>query len=232
MRDVEEIKRDIVIACRILEAKGLVEAYGHISARLPGSEEIIITPRKALATIRVSELITLNLEGKITRGKGKPPLELPMHTSVYRRRPEVNAICRTHSPMALALSVLGRSLRPVHGFGCFLGRMVPVFNKPYLITDDRLGEELAEALGSAEALLLRGNGNLVVGKSVSEACVKAIFLEESALVEWRALAVGQPLYYNDEEFAGRSRMDYPGYDHFARAWDYYRAKYARTRRNW
>ena len=137
---------------------------------------MLVTPRVALGLIRsTAELVVVDLEGKKIQGKGVAPLEIFMHTEVYRRRPDVQAICRTHSPMALALGVLGGSVKPLHGFGAFLGE-IPVFPKPYLITTRQLGEEVATTLGSAGGLLLRGNGTMLVGATLAEVVVKAIFL--------------------------------------------------------
>lgn len=227
---------DVVAACRILEGKGLVEAYGHVSVRIPGRELALITPRGAIGEINARDLLVVDFAGRVVNGRGTPPLELPMHTVVYRRRPPagrplagghpVGALCRTHSPAAVAWSVLGRGLRPVHGFGAFLGAEVPVFPKPDLITTEALGEELARALGEAEAVLLRGNGTLVTGATLREACVKAIFLEESAWIQMQATAAGQPVIVSADELRRRTDMHY---DHYGRAWDYYRVRFGGLR---
>ncbi len=214
---------DVIAACRILEGKGLVEAYGHVSVRISGRDLALITPRGAIGQIEARDLLVVDFSGRVVSGRGTPPYELPMHMVVYRRRREVGALCRTHSPSAVAWSVLGRSLRPVHGFGGFLGPEVPVFPKPDLITTEGLGEEMAGALGGAEAVLLRGNGTLVTGATLREACVKAIFLEESARIQ-TLLVAAQPLVMSADEHRRRTDMHY---DHYGRAWEFYRARYAR-----
>lgn len=218
-----DLARDIVAACRILDGKGLVEAYGHVSARMPGRDLLMVTPRGGLDALQPRDLLIVDLRGRLVRGRGTPPLELSMHTEAYRRRPDLGALCRTHSTMAGAWSTLGRSLPATHGFGSFLGPEVPVFPKPDLITTDALGAELAQVLGSGEAVLLRGNGTLVVGRTVSEACVKALFLEESARIQCLIAGAGTPLALTPEELARRT--DVP-YDHYGRAWQYYRARFA------
>lgn len=214
---------DVIAACKILDGKGLVEAYGHVSVRIPGTDLILVTPRGGLGFVQARDLVIVDTKGKLVRGSGTPPLEMSMHTTVYRRRPGVGAICRTHSPMAVAWSTFGRGLPATHGFGSFLGHEVPVYHKPDLITTDTLGTELADVLGDGEAVLLRGNGTLAVGRAVSEACVKALFLEESARIQCLMAGAGQPLTMSAEEIRRRTDIHY---DHYGRAWDYYRAKYA------
>lgn len=227
MPTLNQLRKDVLTACRIVDGKRLVEGYGHVSVRIPGTARVLVTPRVAVGLIRSpAELVVVDLEGKGIQGKGFAPLEIFMHTEVYRRRPDVQAICRTHSPMALALSVLGESVKPVHGFGSFLGE-VPVFPKPYLITTRQLGEEVAATLGSAGGMLLRGNGTLLVGATLAEAVVKAIFLEETAAVHLRARSVGEPVVFSAAEIARRTDV---GYDHYGRAWDYYARVYGKGAR--
>lgn len=219
------LREEVFDACRVLVGEGLVEAYGHVSARLPGTDRFLVTPRYALSLLGgPEELLVVDLDGRVLEGHADPPLEVWMHTEVYRRRMDAVALCRTHSFAATAWSTLGEPLRPVHGFGAFLGVEVPVFETPFLITTPELGRAVAETLGSGEAVLLRGNGQLVVGRNVGEACVKAIFLEQSAQVHLAAQAVGRPQPWTAEEVARRTGPDVP-YDHFGRAWAYYRAKH-------
>ncbi len=225
----EALRQEIVEACRVLSGEGLVEAYGHVSHRLPDSDRILITPRRAPALVqRPEELVVVDLEGRRVAGEEDPPLEVWMHTEVYRRRPDVQALCRIHGPAATAWSTLGEGLRPVHGFGAFLGFEVPVFQVPFLITTPELGRAVAEALDKGEAVLLRGNGQLVTGRSVAEACVKSIFLEQSARLHLLARAAGNPVVWTPEEVARRTGPDVP-YDHYGRAWAYYRAKHVTHR---
>jgi len=220
-----QLREEVFWACRVLAGEGLVEAYGHVSARLEGSSRFVVTPRYAPSLLRdPADLLVMDLDGRVVQGQAEPPLEVWMHTEVYRRRADVGALCRTHSFAATAWSTLGEPLRPVHGFGAFLGVEVPVFHTPFLITDAALGRAVAETLGTGEAVLLRGNGQLVVGRTVGEACVKAIFLEQSARLHLAARSAGRPVVWTAEEVARRTGPDVP-YDHFGRAWNYYRAKH-------
>ena len=228
------LREEVFAACRVLVGEGLVEAYGHVSARLGDAERFLVTPRYAPSLLGgPQDLLVVDLDGRVVRGEAAPPLEVWMHTEMYRRRPDVAALCRTHAFAATAWSTLGEPLRPVHGFGAFLGVEVPVFATPFLITTPELGRAVAETLGDGEAVLLRGNGQLVAGGSVGEACVKAIFLEQSAQLNLAARAAGTPRVWNAEEVARRTGPDVP-YDHFGRAWEYYRTKHAvsaRSKRN-
>ena len=210
----------IVTGCQILTEQGLVEGFGHLSARLPNGH-ILMTPRRALALVQADELITLDLDGNVVAGD-HPAVECAMHLAAYRARPDVHAISRTHSRACAVLSVMGRPVRAVHGFGCQLGHTVPVHDDLALVGDPARGDALAATLGDGRAVLMRGNGTLVVAPSVIEAVTRAIWLEESAAIQLAALTAGvEPRYLTPEEVAERGVRDMP--DEPRRAWAFYAA---------
>lgn len=220
---LDQLREDLLTASLILDSEGLVEGYGHVSARAPGRDDaMIMTPRKGLGLLTdPGEMVLVTFDGQLIEGDETPALESVMHGEIYRQRPDVQALVRTHSEYVNVISILGRKPRVVHGFGSFLGAEVPLHSKPLLITDAQLARELAETLGQAEAVVMRGNGDLVTGPSVAEATIKAIFLEESCRLQYLALCAGEPVYFSEEERTIRSN---PGYDHFGRAWEYYKAR--------
>src|SRR5206468_8316638 len=82
---------------------------------------------------------------------------------------------------------------PVHNHGSFFAGGVPVFSTPDLISTAKLGDEVAQGLGDKPAILLRGNGQVTVGRTIPEAVMMAIYLEEAAEVLYGALQIGAPI---------------------------------------
>ena len=220
--DLQSLREQILDAALIIDNQGLVQGYGHVSARIPGRDAMLMTPRRGPGLLEdPDEMLVIDFNGRKLEGDGDVAIEVIMHGAVYAARPDVGGIVRTHSKFANVLSILRKPPRAVHGFGTFLGMEVPIFDKPFLVSNAELGREFVATLGNAEAILVRGNGNLIVGRSVPEATVKAIFLEEACELQYLAYTVGEPAYYTPDELAVRSE---PGYDHFGRAWDYYRER--------
>lgn len=178
-----------------------------------------MSPRLGPGTVTPAELVVVDLDGEIS-GSARPPLELPVHTSVYREIPEVGAICRIHGEAASVLSVLRIHVRPLHFLGSILGGEVPVHDYGDLITDDARGVAVARALRGQRALLLRGNGQVVVGRTLAEACVRAIYLEEAARLQAQAMALGEPRYYTAEEVAEYAHA-WEDPVNVQRAWNFY-----------
>lgn len=215
-----ELRDEMVAACRVLTFFDMVQGFGHVSARIPGTDRWLITPRKALGLVEAAELVELDMEGRQVGGEGRPPLESVMHLAVYRRRADVLAMCRAHPPYVAAYACAATPISAAHGFGANLGAVVPVFAKPFLITDAELAEGVAEALGQGDAVILQANGMLATGESVPDACVKALFLEEMARAQLTACAAGLvPQAYTPQAAARRRGSDKPNEP--VRAWEYF-----------
>ncbi|MBI1993025.1 MAG: class II aldolase/adducin family protein [Deltaproteobacteria bacterium] len=222
-RIVAALKKDLIAACRILSAEQLVQGFGHVSARLPDSDLFLLTPRVGLALVRERDLIVLNLDGEVIEGKLPSPFEAPLHTAIFNGRAEVRAIARIHARRANYFSVTDRRLEPVHNHGSFFTGGVPVFKKTDLISTRQLGEEVAAALGKRAAVLLRGNGQVTVGRSIPEAVMMAIYLEEAADILYGALQIGTPVPLTADESALRQEQALPPVD-LERAWNFFKQK--------
>src|SRR5918911_5694742 len=177
--EAPDLKSQMVTGCAIVSEQGRVEGFGHLSARLPG-DRILMTPRKALALVQEEELLTLDLDGNVLGGEGRPAVESAMHLAIYRHRPDVQAIARTHSRACAVFAVADRPVRAVHRFGSHLGAEVPVYPDFTLVGAQDLGERVAAFLRSRQALLLHGNGTLITAPTLVEAVMRAVWLEESA----------------------------------------------------
>ena len=221
MDEVAQLRKDVVSACRILSYKKLVEGFGHVSARIPNSDCFLITPRIALALVNEGDLLTLNLKGEIVEGSRPAPSETWLHTAIMKSKPQVNVIMRIHARVANMFSVTERELLPVHNHGSFFSGGVPVFSTPDLITTAKLGEEVGQALGDKPAILLRGNGQVTVGRTIPEAGMMAIYLEEAAEVLYGALQLGTPIPLTGEESKQRQIEALPPVD-LDRAWNYFK----------
>jgi ribulose-5-phosphate 4-epimerase/fuculose-1-phosphate aldolase len=215
-----ELRAEVLTACRVLTYFRIAEGFGHVSARVPGSDRILITPRRALGLVTEAELVELDPGGRQVAGDGTPPLEVAMHLAVYRRRSDIMAMARGHPRLVAAYACSGEPQKVAHGFGANLGHVVPVFGKPVLVANAERAEGIVDALGDAQAIIFQANGMLAVGQSVPHACVQALFLEETAQVQLLAEGAGfTPRYYTPEGAAlrhGDDRVHEP-----LRAWEYY-----------
>ena len=223
MDTIEQLKKDLISASRILSQQKLVEGFGHVSARIPGTDQFMITPRISLALVQENELMTMNLKGEVVKGDHAAPFEAWLHTAIMRANPRVNAITRIHARIANIFSVTDRKLEPVHNHGSFFAGGVPVFSTPDLISTADLGGQVAQLIGEKPAVLLRGNGQVTVGRTIPEAVMMAIYLEEAAEILFGALQIGTPIPLTQNESAQRQIEALPPVD-MERAWNFFKTK--------
>jgi HCOMODA/2-hydroxy-3-carboxy-muconic semialdehyde decarboxylase len=208
----------VVAAARALAAHGLVDAFGHVSVR--DGEVALITPAVPMAAVAdAGELVRLPL-GELDELPAGAPKEAWIHWAIYRRRPEVGAICRGQPASPLAVAAVVDELPAVLGQGAIAGTPVPVFPDSRLVRDRDRALELAAALGEAPSLIMRGNGALATASTPGRAMARLYLLERSAETWLRAAAVGEPRPLSSEEAAAWQGA---GEELLARLWDYLRA---------
>src|SRR5208337_5392435 len=97
------LKHEICRVGKAMNESGLcafLGAYapGNLSARLPQSNRIIISPSGFdKGALKPKDLVIVNLKGELLEGKLRPSTETPMHCAIYRKRPELNAVVHAHS---------------------------------------------------------------------------------------------------------------------------------------
>lgn len=196
---MEESQRPVRLAARALARAGLVNAYGHCSMRVDDRSFLVCAPRP-MGLIRPGEAgAFVQIEGPLPEGVLG---EVRIHQQIYRARADVGAVCRVLPPNVLALSTLGRTPLARHGFGSYFFPRPPLWDDPLLIRSDEQARGVAAMLGAAPAVVMRGNGSVVVGADLPQVVTLAWYLEDSARLELTVLATGEadrgPLLTADE----------------------------------
>jgi L-ribulose-5-phosphate 4-epimerase len=189
---MSELARTLADALRMLEAAEVIDFNGHMSCRVPGTEHILINSGKSVRSrITPADIIAIDMDGKPVEGDVVPPMEFHIHTEIYRRRPDVNAVAHTHPLWSTLFSMVGETVQPVTMQAAVMGP-VQTFAKTASINRQDLAVELAAALGGHRVVMLKSHGAVVVGADIVEAFVLAIYLEETAKRQYLARALGTP----------------------------------------
>ncbi|MCL7715748.1 class II aldolase/adducin family protein [Stenotrophomonas mori] len=200
----DALARTVRAAARALGRAGLVHAYGHCSARID-ADTFLVAPSRPLGLVAPGEPCTVvPLEGELPEGVLP---EVRIHREIYRRRPDVGGVARVQPPKLMSLSVLGRTPLARHGFGAYFHPQPPLWDDPLLLRSDAQAQRLAEQLGDARAIVMRGNGAVTAGQSLQAAVVLAWYLEDAARVELDCLAAAPhtlPTCLSDEQSAVRA----------------------------
>ena len=177
--DEAEIRAEVARVARMLARAGLVEAFGHVSARTDSG--FAITSVAPLMHTTAEQVIVVDREaGPVSGPPTMAPLEAPMHDAVYHARPDVGGICRGHPHHTVDWGVGNADLPLRHGLGGLAGHPVRVHDDIELITTPEQAVRVAETLAGSSSLILRSNGALAVGRDPVEAATRLFFLEERA----------------------------------------------------
>ena len=194
-------ERELLVrrAARALDRCGLVNAYGHCSARID-ERTFLVCASKPMGMIERGEAGTIvNVDGPLPDGVLG---EVRTHQQIYKRRPDAGGITRTFGPNVLALSALRATPQPRHGFGAYFAPQPPLWDDPLLLRSDEQASALADQLGGANAIVMRGNGAITVAPSLDIAVVLAWYLDDAARVELAVRAAGElstaPVLSDDE----------------------------------
>lgn len=193
---------DLVIGNRILYDQGVVDGYGHVSARDPRNpERFLMSQARAPSLVEPSDIMEFGMDGEPIRDDGRPIYsERFIHSEIYKARPDVGSVVHSHSPTVVPFTVTRVPLKPIRA--AFFYPEVPLFDTRdvagwtnLLISNRELGRALAEKLGNNSVVLLRGHGNAVVGATVRMAVYRAVYTEANAKLLLQAKMLGGPINY-------------------------------------
>lgn len=168
-QDIErQVKEQIIAITSELYHAGCVTAGGgNISQRVPGTNRVWITPSgKFKGALVPEDLICVDVDGNVLEGSEKPSVETPLHTWLYRTRPEVGAVVHTHAPYATAIGLCETCFTAFH-MSSYALQNIPLV--PFASPGPDLGKALAERMGNSNAAFLQHHGVVTVGKDVRTA---------------------------------------------------------------
>src|SRR5437870_3801772 len=137
------LRHDVALANRIIERFGLSNAFGHVSARLPGTPTFLFPTRRSPGLADENDLLILDTDGKILSGQGTPNTEFWIHARIYAARPDVAGVVHAHPPACICLTQIGEPHRIVHNAGGVFRLGVPEYERMAPLRIRELGALLA-----------------------------------------------------------------------------------------
>lgn len=99
---LEALKKQVFEANLELPKLGLVDfTWGNVSGKDPETGAIVIKPSGVpYETMKESDMVVVDAEGRVIEGKLRPSSDLPTHVELYRHFPSIGGIVHTHSTWA------------------------------------------------------------------------------------------------------------------------------------
>jgi ribulose-5-phosphate 4-epimerase/fuculose-1-phosphate aldolase len=221
---VEDSKLLVAKSVRMLENIQLLDMNGHVSCRVPGTDNFLINMRKASrASVALNDIVVCDKEGGLLEGPSEPPSEVYIHSEIYKRRPDVHSIVHGHPHWQTVLGIADIKFEPVFMLGSFIQSM-KIYEKSSLVNLPEMGKELAEMLASDIAIQLRHHGNVVVGESVQASFAATVYVEEHAKKLYYASLAGRKVKVLEGENLKRTAETAWSPSIVQKVWDYYAEK--------
>ncbi len=183
VKSEDEHRRDICTVGRWIHARNFVAATdGNISVRIDSSRILTSPTAISKGMMTPDDLVITDLTGTRLSGHRPASSELGMHLLIYRRRPDIRAVCHAHPPIATGYAAAGLPLdkaicsEVILSLGC-----IPV--APYATPGTpELSDELEPFVESYDALLMANHGVVTYGADLLSAFFRMETVEHFAQV--------------------------------------------------
>jgi len=197
---LEEQRKSIVeYGRKLINAELTTGTGGNLSIYNRAEGLVAIKPSGvAYFEMTPSDVVVIDLGGHVLDGKLKPSSEALFHLSLYKFRPDINAVVHTHQIYATTIACLNWELPAVHYLIGLSGNKVPLaayatFGSP------ELSENILQAIGNYNACLLANHGLVAVGANLAAAFAAAEEIELVSRLYYQAKCIGNPVILSDDE---------------------------------
>jgi ribulose-5-phosphate 4-epimerase/fuculose-1-phosphate aldolase len=230
MSDLDALQRDLVTANHILAREGVTDALGHISVRHPDrADRFFLSCSRSPELVRFEDIMEYDLDCNPIDPRDRPMyFERPIHGAVYQARPDVISVVHNHAYETIPFGLTRKPLRACVHPACGIGTHVPIWDSrtsfgdtDLLITNMERGKDLARGMGSSNSVLLRGHGCVVVGESLRQAVLNAVYFKINASLILQSMQLSDDITYLSEgEIELTKKLVYSD-NAVNRMWDYW-----------
>jgi L-ribulose-5-phosphate 4-epimerase len=185
---IEQVKKELLACARRAYAIGLQTGNGgNLSARLDGTEQVVIKGSgTSFGECTMDNLVTVNLDGEMIDGPGKPSREIRTHLAIYRLRPDVHGIFHSHSPWAIAYAEDADEIQPLALHAQSKLGVIPVLKVDGHADEavEKAVEALLKVHADLKAFVQAKHGIFGLARTITLAEHHAELVEETAQIGW------------------------------------------------
>lgn len=215
MSSLNEFLDDLVVANRILANEGVVDGFGHISARHPDRpDRFFLSCSRSPELVTRDDLMEFDLDCNPIDQAGRTMYaERPIHGAIYKARPDVMSVVHNHAHTLIPFGVTALKLRQIIHTSGGMGREIPVWDirdkfgeTDLLVRTMAQGDDLAAKLGTNRVALMRGHGVAVAGMNTRHAVYVSVYVMVNAKLQLEAMKCGEVTFLSDGEIEATEAM--------------------------
>ena len=193
------LRKEIITVVRQFNSTGLsFGRSGNVSVRTARGFLITATGI-AYADMKATDIVEMDHQGQSIAGRRKHSSEWRMHSAIYQKRRDINAIVHVHSPYATGVACTRRSIPAFHYMVTVLGGNSIPCAKYATFGTEKLARNAVAALGNLHACLLANHGQIAVAADLATAFRYAGEVENLARQYCISLMAGGPVLLDDQE---------------------------------
>lgn len=188
-----ETKNELVeIIKKLGENKLLPGTSGNVSMRYKENQILLTASGSSSAFITCDDIILTDFEGNLLEKTAKHPTsEIGIHTLIYKKRPDINAIIHSHSNALSTFAVAQKPLRHILAENIYYFKNIPFV--PYFQPGSyELASNTAVCFENKDvnACFLSNHGFVLGAKNIKEAFNLSLMAENVAQIELNAQLLG------------------------------------------
>lgn len=203
------VKKDLAISYQILAKIGMDDhTYTHLSARPKMADYFYILPfGLCFHEVTADNLLKVSLDGEVLEGSEYQynRTGYAIHSSIYKARPDINAIFHTHTPYNVAVSAMEDGLMPISQWALHFYGKISYHEYDSLVLD--YSTKLIEDLAQNFTMMLRNHGAITSGRTIAEAMFYTHHLEKACMAQILACSSGRKLTIPPKETCEKAVAD-------------------------
>ena len=220
----QQLALELAATTRLLEAEGILDYSGHVSARIPGRDDAFLIQIGSTSRQEVGpeHILVCDFDCKVIEGEGQPPSETVIHSEIFKARPDVNAVLHCHMDLAIAFTMMeGVKIELMRARASRWKSGVPTHPDPSHIKLKEQGVALAKTLGPHHVALMRAHGLVMTAESIGHLFVDAVHFKENAFAQLQVMQSGAKVVpLTDAEIEEIEAMEMRDW-HLKKLWNYY-----------
>lgn len=222
---LEPLKGQLAAVTRILNKEGILSYSGHVCARVPGRDALIIHGlNDSRSGVVPEQMGIVDFDLNVLEGpRGyKPPRETYIHSEIFKARPDINASVHIHSDACMMFTMVEDvDLQLIKSHAVRWRNGVPVHADPSHIKSAEQGAGLAKTLGPCFGAMIRAHGGVIVSENVPALLVDAVHFDENAKACLQAAAIGKIKPLTEAELDLLAENNDNRAQHVYKLWSYY-----------
>ncbi|MFZ0738701.1 MAG: class II aldolase/adducin family protein [Candidatus Acidiferrales bacterium] len=200
LKTEDEHRREMCTAGRWIHQRGYTPSTdGNISLRLDPRRILTSPTAISKGMMAPDDLVVTDLQGNKLSGRRNPSSELAMHLLIYRRRPDVCAICHAHPPAATGYAAAGIPLNQALLTECVMSLGAVPLARYGTPGTSELTDAIEPLVQHHDAILLANHGVVTYGGDLLSAFFRMETTEHFASVALVTVLLGKQVLLSGED---------------------------------